>query len=532
MKKFSRLLLLCLLTFSLASEPFAFALDNTGAKPPPPQPTSPNVIITSIAGGNLTNADGSINENALLDDVEIYNQSDLPIDLSNWQLSFDTIGCTLAAPIDIPVPDGWILPKHYLNFERGAAPQSPNDFSVLFDFPDLGLFSGCKLHSVQLFEANEIEQTVTITDFSKMPAQHKQRALSPNSTRSVTGDFALDYKLATSPFYSEALYSPPPASNGLQILEILPHARDCSPDDTTTPDCVDYVKLYNPTNTAVDLSQYRLRIGYKGQGSSITNAFHFDQSLEPGKYFTLATRDDGDAISITDTGNFVWLEDAYGVASYGPVVQYPSASSTTKVGWAWAFDGQTWRWTSAPHPFDANYFPPEIVAPVMPDTPSYVPCKVNQYRSPETHRCRNIVVSASTLVPCKPSQIRNPETNRCRSILAAASGLQPCKAGQTRNPETNRCKSATSVSNQLKPCQPGWERNPETNRCRKGSVLGSATTKVQDIKSPATSSVRWLLIGSVVAGALAYGLYEWRQEFALKFASSKKFIAHIGRAKK
>lgn len=517
MKKFFLLLLLCLFTFSLASESFASA---GGAEPPPPQPTSPDILITSLAGTGL------------LDNVEIYNQTDTPIDLSSWQLAFSVTDCALLAPIGIPIPSGWLLPKHYLNFERAAAPQNPNDFSVLFDFPDLALFSGCKLRSVQLSQAERLEQTVTITDFSKMPAQHKQRTLSPNSTRSVTGDFVSDYKLATTPFYSEPLYSPP-ASSGLQILEMLPHARDCSPTDTTSPDCSDYIKLYNPTNATIDLSLYRLRVGYKGQNTSITNTFHFGQLLNPGKYFTLAARDDGDPISLTDTGNFVWLEDSYGVKTYGAPIQYPSASSTSKVSWAWAFDGATWRWTSAPHPFDANYFPPaEVVPPAAPDTPTYAPCSAHQYRSPETHRCRNLIVSASTLVPCKSNQVRNPETNRCRSVLATASSLQPCKAGQVRNPETNRCKSATSTNGQLKPCQAGWERNPETNRCRKGSVLGSATTKVQDIKAPVQSGVRWLLIGGVVVGALAYGLYEWRQELSLKLASSKKFVAGITRIRK
>jgi hypothetical protein len=393
---------------------------------------------------------------------------------------------------------------------------------------------------VGIFDGESIDQTVRIPDATSLPPgkiiQHKQRS-NTSSLRTITGTSLADYTktidAVSAALFSDPLYVPPNTTDGLQILEILPHSRDCSPNDNASPDCTDYVKLYNPTHRVIDLASYRLRIGYKGQGIGVTNTIHFGQLLEPGKYFTAATRDDGDALSITDSGNFVWLEDAYGVATYDPVVQYPSASSTSKVGWSWAFDGQTWRWTSAPHPFDANYFPPEVPAGTSTnnDTSTLKPCATNQYRNPLTNRCK-LIVSASSLVPCKSNQVRSPETNRCRSILATSSSLQPCKTGQVRNPATNRCKSAAATSNQLKPCQPGWERNPETNRCRKGSVLGTATTKVQDIKAPAAKGTRWLLIGAVVVGALAYGLYEWRQEIAFKFVSSKKLIDNITRTKK
>jgi len=522
MKKSATVLVLCFLISSLVGS----SVVSAGAiSPTPPAPTAPDVFITSIAG---TTVGGKLS----LDDVEIYNQTDTPIDLSDWQLTFSVSGCSIAGPVSLPKASGWILPKHYLNFERATAPTSPTDYSTLFGFTDTSIFTGCKLASMQLSAGGQAEQTILIPNLSSLSVQHKQRSNATSTLRTITGDFTTDYPKSVADLRSDLLYSPPDSDNGLRLIEMLPHARDCSPTDTTSPDCSDYIKLYNPTNKPIDLSHYRLRVGHKGQSTSVTNTFHFGQMLGAGKYFALVSRDDGEPLSLTDSGNFVWLEDSEGVKTFGPIMAYPDASSTTKIGQAWAFDGTNWRWTSAPHPLDANYFPPStpVIAPAV--TPTLKPCGINQYRSSETNRCRKIVVSASTLVPCKPDQTRNEETNRCRSILTSSSTLQSCKANQVRNPATNRCKSTTSANGSLKPCQPGWSRNPDTNRCRKGSVLGSATTQVQDVKSPMTKSSHWLLISVIVLGALAYGLYEWRQELGLKLAGSKRLLASIGKTKK
>ena len=516
MKKFCRLLFLCALTFSLASESLVAAV---GVTPSPSAANStPPLVITSLVGNNVFPNSGAI---------ELFNQADTPIELDGWRADFSFLDSCGSFAVSQPLKHGWLLAGEYQ--------------TVIFG----NVRSGCtapRLNAVTVLNGDTINQVVTVPTTSPLPdgkiVQHKQRGNS-SSTRIITGIYTTDYNAAkpvdaaSATLYDDPLYEPPADASGLQILEILPHARDCAPDDNTSPDCVDYVKLYNPTTLPIDLSQYRLRIGYKGQSIGVTNTFHFGQSLAPSKYFTLAARDDGEALSITDSGNYVWLEDTHGVKTYSPIVQYPSATSSSKIGWSWAWDGTMWRWTSAPHPFDANYFPPEVPAATSPSNSSTLkPCAANQYRSAETNRCR-LIISASTLVPCRSDQTRNPETNRCRSILASSSSLQPCKAGQVRNPETNRCKSAVTTASSLKPCQPGWERNPDTNRCRKGTVLGDATAKVQDVRAPtAADHTRWLLAGIAVIGALAYAAYEWRQELALKFAGITAMASKLTRSKK
>ena len=91
-------------------------------------------------------------------------------------------------------------------------------------------------------------------------------------------------------------------------------------------------------------------------------------------------------------------------------------------------------------------------------------CKSNQYRNPETNRCKK-----KPLKPCPPGKKRNPKTNRCKKIVVKESAKpkpkpkpkpkrKECKETHERDEDTGRC---------LKKCPPGKRRNVETKRCRK-----------------------------------------------------------------
>jgi hypothetical protein len=500
-----------------------------------PQPsaatTTPNILITSIVADTT------------LEDLEIYNQSDAPIDLAGWSFSFtikDGGNCSAGETSpSINFPDGWMLSKAYLTFENGGNDAAADIFSV---GPAFG--AGCSnpwLTSIQISDGSTAEQIITIPDGAALSAgvKQKQRDNSSSSARTLTGTFATDYAALTASdiaggLFSDPLYTPPDNDDGLQVVEILPRAAGCSPVDTGIS-CSDFVKVVNDSGMQADLSHYAL--AYKSSSSASISTVPLSGLLDAGKFAIINTKDDGSPISLTDSGGYVWLEDVEGIKIYAPVVQYPSASSDTKIGWAWAFDGSAWQWTSEPT-LDANTFPlenPEVQTGSSSGSgsSSLKPCAADQYRNPATNRCKKIVVSASTLVPCKPDQERNPATNRCRSILAASSTLTPCKTGQERNPATNRCHSVTAASNSLTPCQPGWSRNPATNRCRKTSaVKGDSIANIQDVKAPiAGNNLRWLFAAAAITGALAYAFYEWRQEIMLRYADVKVRAATILRKK-
>ena len=144
------------------------------------------------------------------------------------------------------------------------------------------------------------------------------------------------------------------------------------------------------------------------------------------------------------------------------------------------------------------------------------PCAADQYRSPETNRCRKKTTLTSTLASCAADQYRNPVTNRCRKLASSStSTLKPCAPHQIRNPATNRCKSTSSATSSLKPCQPGYERNPATNRCRKsaGSVLAStAPYAVEPLQESGKALVSWWALGGVMMAGLGVVGWQWRNE--------------------
>ena len=294
----------------------------------------------------------------------------------------------------------------------------------------------------------------------------------------------------------------------------MPHHADCAPNDLSVV-CGDYVKLQNIGTLPIDLSLYRLRTD-SGTAES-GNAFSLNGMLDIGMYLTVSLRDDGEKLSLTDSGGYVWLEDIAGIAKYydETMAQYPSASAVSKIGWAWVLDNadMVWKWTSTPQPSAANIItvPVEVVTTSAGELSE---CPAGKYRNPETNRCRSLEEAVNVLAQCEEGKERNLATNRCRSVASVASAvLSPCDEGQERNPATNRCRATTSASTStLVPCQTGYERNPATNRCRK--VIGVVTNNAAStqVETAENSSFQAALLVFAAAGAVGYGVYEWRTE--------------------
>jgi hypothetical protein len=409
--------------------------------------------------------------------VELYNESSTPVNLSAWSIQYQGEAGVICS-IQL---ESWILPDSYVTaLVNTSANQS---------IPNVLLFDSCLRSAtlpvnISLYNGAQMQETVgPIGDKLAI-----RKGLTKTYRSGIfTKDFSVQGEVATPntdrktwTLYAGTWYEPPSAMN-LQINELLPNSRNCSPTETAG-DCSDYVKIYNPTNQQIDLSEYRLRNGYLGQTPSASNTTQLSGTVDPGHFAVIP-------VSITNSGGWVWLEDSYGVQRYDVTVQeYPSAESDTKKGQAWAYDESDgiWKWTSQPTPFDsANVFPPAATeSPKILDT--LVPCLSNQYRSEETNRCRNNVAVAS-VVPCKDGQYRSEETNRCRSIEVASATLVPCKEGQERNADTNRCRNVVSS-------------------------VPSAAFAVEPVKDTGKTFVGWWALGGVGLLAAGYAAWEWRRE--------------------
>ena len=287
----------------------------------------------------------------------------------------------------------------------------------------------------------------------------------------------------------------------LQITELLPNAIGSDVGN-------EFIEIYNPNDSDVSLLYYFLYIG-----SDYVHFYSFPTGshISPGQY--LAFSNNEIKFTLVNTTGSVWLRSLdNSVIVDTPIYENPGD------GMAWALIDDVWQFTNQPTPNAAN-LPSLIKTVAVVNTQTNnesdsKPCAVNQYRSPETNRCRLIPTTDSILAPCKDGQYRSEETNRCRSIVSDVSELTQCAEGQERNPETNRCRAVAVLgTSELAPCKEGQERNPETNRCRNiVSDMPQADFAPKQISQADNNYVLWWSIAGVGSVAVIYGVWEWRQE--------------------
>lgn len=462
--------------------------------PPPSLPASP-LLVTAYKATN-----GQLNL------VQIYNNSSSMERLNGWRVTYVANG----EEYEIQLSEGWILPKTYLvlgwNEELGTA-----DITYSFPSPS-GPFESITLEKIGY-------QPVEVVPPQGYAGQllHRYKSNAGNYTTNTT------FSTGAETVYGGGLYVLPPQPP-IMVREILVQPRDCLVTDVST-DCYDYIKVRNLSDQQLDLSSYRLRSGFFNTASTSTNTAYFDTVLAPGETLTLQFDFEGNRISLSANDGTVWFEDRYGFETYVlNVSPYTDSDLTSHRGESWAYDDMmaVWRWGIASPGLVDNRFQVDGGNGATGSLEMLKPCRDDQYRSETTNRCRSISTVDSMRKPCKEGQYRSEETNRCRSIATAAvSVLKPCADDQFRNPASGRCKKIASVD-QLADCGEGRERNPDTNRCR--NVLGVSMTKADFAPEPVSAShsarIGWLLFGSTVLMATAYGVWEWRREIV---AHSKRF---------
>lgn len=457
--------------------------------------------------------------------VQIYNASSGVAALDGWTLFYAVNGVEYELPV---VLQGSVRPQSSVVVADAVSVPTA---LFQYDAPEVEAGVNVRVNGLRLAAAEDsayLDHSVTAS-YPSGSAVDETYYMSRNRSTS-TGNYLTSFTTNTTPpnqLVQDALYMRP-ADTALRIVEVLANPRSCSPLELAG-DCRDYVKLYNPTDAPIELAEYRLRVGYSGQGATSSNTLQLGGTLVPGAFASYE-------IGVTNSGGWVWLEDMYGAAQYdATVVEYVDASAESKKGYSWALGSEGWNWAT-PRPSAANLLlssedAAAVTSGLVPcttgqyrnpetnrcnnikTTQTLTPCRADQYRSTETNRCRNIASTGSTLTPCDADEYRSPDTNRCRKLIANTSSLVPCKAGQYRSEETNRCRSLTTASASLKPCAADQERNPETNRCRKKlSGDGDVGFAVVDTPTGKDEFASWLALGGLGVVSLGYAGWEWRRE--------------------
>lgn len=479
------------------------------------------LVISEVQTGGCTVDPGtncpSANQDPKMEFVELHSLQSSDMQVSGWKVQYVTSTgktTTTLATLDGTVSaGGFVLIAHdgYYGADADVPFGSAGDTGKLASsagYIQLVDGNGTVMDAVGWGSSLQAPQLSGWSTTAQIPFGYSVQRILPGDPAYGTGPvFAAPSWPSTpqgknytpvAPIVNETNNSSGPTCEGVLINELLPNPAG-------TDSGHEFIELYNPTSDVIPLD------GCSLQTSANSKTFNLNGiTLQPQQYQSLYNSQTGLTLE-NAAGGTVWLlspTDELQVINYQPNL----ADNV-----AWARFGDNWQATYTPTPNASNALT------------TGAPCPAGQYRSTDTGRCRD-VISASSQTACKPDQYRNPATNRCKSLVLGASTLTPCKAGQERNPQTNRCRAIGSTSSSsLKPCQPGWERNPATNRCRKATAGNLAG--VHDANSPASlvtaHRAPWLIAGAIVAAALGYAIYEWRQEIILKYAALKSKFAFL-----
>jgi len=297
------------------------------------------------------------------------------------------------------------------------------------------------------------------------------------------------------------------------ITELLPNAIGTDVGN-------EFVELYNPNEWSVQLSDYKLYIG-----PDFNDGFEFPagSSLDSHSYKSFSNSEI--PFSLLNSSSRVSV-----VSKTGSVVSQSPAYGDPEDGQSWGVINEVWQYMNKPTPGAENLV--MDMSLVAEQVSTLQQCAMNQYRSPETNRCRLLSSMVSAVTPCKDGQYRSEETNRCRNIATDAKVVTPCDEGEERNIETNRCRKVVAVS-QPALCKEGQERNPDTNRCRTVTKMPNAEYRVLGAKTENGGSGYILAaIAGVLIVASGYAVWEWHEEIGNLYRKCRRKIIRFARIHK
>ncbi len=447
--------------------------------------------------------------------IEIYNASSNDIDVTGWKVQY--IAATSTNANDIAVLEGILRSGGRLLLSSQVSSQPYIEGADFYFNAGLAAAGG----HVRIMMS---DQTTVVDTAGWGSARYAEglAATAPSSGSSLvrnsdlsgnmpdTNDNSKDFSISSTPTPQGGdIYEAEPP----KPIEYLPvHITElmANPASPLLDHEAEFIELYNPNDTAVEMVGYVLQTGLIYQ---YTYEFG-NYVIEPKEYLVLYASET--KLTLANTTSRARLLTPNAEVVY-ETAAYPSIGENQ----SWSLFGATWQYSDRITPAGVNVLfieseestPQDEVAEA-----TLVPCATGKYRNPLTNRCRNLEVATVLLSPCDDDEERNPLTNRCRKVGSLVSALAvACKTGQERNPLTNRCRKVANNASELKPCSEGQERNVATNRCRK---VASALLTPAIIKQPGTAATNtilpnkfsWWIGGIVATTVLGYGMYEWRYE--------------------
>jgi hypothetical protein len=472
--------------------------------------TGGTVVISEVLTGTSVSASAEF--------VELRNQTTQDIDITGWKIQYlSATGTTInqRAMLDGVLKAG------------GFMFASTNEFGVA---GDAVLGSGMPESGGRLRLVDSGNVTIDALSWGSSALQSEGApAAAPAKGQSIIRNSAAEVLVDTDNNATDFMISSTPVANGGGVYEPVDICPNIDGNQTTIPDghqldganCLqtplptveyptvrlneilpdpgspkadasdEFIELYNPNDTDVDVTGYRI-----ASGSNLASTYTLPAYTIPAhSYLTLYSSET--KIGLANSGSKLQLQSP-DQNPMGDVLEYGAIGTDQ----AWAYFGDGWKLTDKPTANAVNEMFVETEAP-------------------------GIGGGETVLSPCPDGKYRNPLTNRCRKIASLASTtLAACQDGYERNTETNRCRKIASETNALKPCDAGEERNVETNRCRK---VAGASTKAATIETPKKSGVDVMgivALGVVGTAAVGYGAYEWRHEISKGFT---RLLAAIGK---
>lgn len=286
--------------------------------------------------------------------LQIYNSSNELRSLDGWSLQSQTASETKTYPVQL---SGRVEPGKYVTI--GSTSSLP---SATFTYQPLQAVDVATTAVTLLpptgsgFVAETVAPTVTSTTprVSGQPATFYFSRNISTTTGNYLTSFAAFVPSASYAVLSDALYQPP-TTTALRVVEIFSDAAVCAPNETDLQKCQDYVKLYNPGPTDIDMSRIRVRTGSYNQASTSSNTARPTGIVRTGEYVTVY-------MNLSSLGSWVWLEDAYGVQTFADTLTaWPSSSGHDHMAWSLDFGANVWKWTSILTPGNIpNQFDPVV----------------------------------------------------------------------------------------------------------------------------------------------------------------------------